>query len=49
MQVVLTLNEIVIEYDVEQMGDKIIAAAQGVIEEDELAVFLRTLVVSNPG
>ena len=46
MQLVLALNEIVIDYDVVQMGDKIIAAAQGFIEEDELAVYLRRLAVS---
>ncbi len=49
MQLVLALNGIAIEYDVEQMGDKIIAAAQGLIEEDELANYLRSLATSIPG
>ncbi|MEH6610455.1 MAG: hypothetical protein V7696_13895 [Halioglobus sp.] len=41
MQVVLALNGIAIQYDVGEMGAKIIAAEQGLIEEDELAVYLR--------
>jgi len=45
MQIVLTLNGINIEYEVEQLGDKIIEAAQGIVEEDELAAFLRSLVI----
>ena len=45
MQIVLKLNGINIEFDVEQLGEKIVAAAQGIVEEDELAAFLRSLVV----
>lgn len=46
MQLVLALNGISIQYDVAQMGEKIIAAAQGLIEEDELANFLRLSTTS---
>jgi death-on-curing protein len=46
MQLVLALNGISIQYDVAQMGEKIIAAAQGLIEEDELANFLRSSTTS---
>jgi death-on-curing protein len=46
MQFVLALNGISIQYDVAQMGDKIIAAAQGLIEEDELANYLRSSATS---
>ena len=49
MQLVLALNGISIQYDVEQMGDKIIAAAQGLIEEDELANYLRSSATSISG
>ena len=45
MQIILKLNGINIEYEVEQLGNKIIEAAQGIIEEDELAAFLRSLVI----
>ena len=45
MQIVLKLNAINITYDVKQMGDKIIEAAQGIIEEDEFATFLRSLII----
>ena len=49
MQLVRALNGISIEYDVAQMGDKIIAAAQGLIEEDELANYLRSSATSISG
>lgn len=49
MQLVLVANGIAIEYDVAQMADKIIAAAQGLIEEDELAVYLRVSATSATG
>ena len=49
MQLVLALNGISIQYDVAKMGDKIIATAQGLIEEDELANYLRSSANSNSG
>ena len=45
MQIILKLNGINIAYEVEKMGDKIIEAAQGIVEEYELAAFLRSLVI----
>lgn len=43
MQVILKLNGIQLDYDVKTLGDMIIKAAQGIVEETELAVFLRRL------
>ena len=43
MQIVLKLNGFVLEYDVEQLGTKIILAAQGLVDEEELATYLRSL------
>lgn len=42
MQLVLALNGISIQHNVAQMGDKIIAAAQGLMEEDELVHYLHS-------
>ncbi len=44
MQLILTLNGVKLQYNVEPMGEKIIAVAQGQLEEDELAVALRSMV-----
>ena len=41
MQVILKLNGIQLEYDIKTLGDMIIKAAQGIVEETELAAFLR--------
>lgn len=43
MQVVLKLNGIEIDYDVKQLGDMIINAARGEVDETEFAVYLRSL------
>lgn len=43
MQVVLKLNGIEIDYDVKQLGDMIINAAKGEVDETEFAVYLRSL------
>ncbi len=41
MQVILKLNGIQLEYDIKTLGDMVIKAAQGIVEETELAAFLR--------
>ena len=41
MQVILKLNGIQLEYDIRTLGDMVIKAAQGIVEETELAAFLR--------
>lgn len=46
MQLILTLNGVQLQYDVESLGDKIIAVAQGQLEEDGLAAVLRSMAVS---
>lgn len=43
MQLVLQLNGIFIEYEVKELGDKMIGVAQGLVDEDELASYLRLL------
>ena len=43
MQVILKLNGIQLDYDIETLGNMIIQAAQGIVEETELAAFLRGL------
>jgi death-on-curing protein len=43
MHLVLQLNSIFIEYEVEELGDKMIGVAQGLEDEDELASYLRLL------
>ena len=43
MQIILKLNGIQLDYDIETLGDMIIKAAQGIVEETELADFLRSL------
>jgi death-on-curing protein len=44
MDICLSLNDICLEYDSEEIGDMIIKAAQGVIDEMELAEWLRSQV-----
>ncbi len=46
MQLVLALNGIQLQYDIESMGDNIIAVAQGHLEEEALAAILRTMALS---
>jgi death-on-curing protein len=43
MQLILALNGVQLQYDVESMGEKIIAVAQGQLEEDALAAALRSM------
>ncbi len=43
MQLILKLNGTQLDYDVRSIGDMIIKAAQGIIEEMELAAYLRSL------
>lgn len=43
MDICLTLNGIELDYDAEEAGNKIIKAAQGIIDESELAGWLRSL------
>ena len=43
MQIILTLNDIQPDYDIEILGDMIIKAARGIVDETELAAFLRGL------
>ena len=43
MQIILKLNGIQLDYDIETLGDMIIKAAQGIVEETELADFLQSL------
>ena len=43
MQIILAMNGVQLEYDVEFLGDKMIAVAQGLLEEDELATALRSM------
>lgn len=43
MQVIMKLNGIQLDYDIETLGEMIIKAAQGIVEETELAAFLRGL------
>ena len=43
MDVCLTLNGIELDFDTEETGDKIIKSAQGIIDEAELAEWLRTI------
>ena len=45
MQLILKLNGIHLDYDIKTLGDMIIKAAQGIVEEAELADFLRSLPV----
>ena len=44
MQLILALNGVQLLYDVESMGEKIIAVAQGQLGEDALAAALRSMV-----
>ena len=44
MDICLALNDISLEYDSEEIGEMIIKAAQGVIDEMELAEWLRSRV-----
>ena len=44
MDICLTLNGIELDYDTEEAGNKIIRAAQGIIDESELAGWLRSLI-----
>lgn len=41
MQVILKLNGIQLKYDIKTLGDMVIKAARGIVEETELATFLR--------
>ena len=43
MQLILKLNGTQLDYDIRSIGDMIIKAAQGMIEEMELAAYLRSL------
>lgn len=43
MQLVLSLNGVSVEYDVEDMGEKIIASGRGHLDESGLASYLRSL------
>ncbi|MCY4532593.1 MAG: type II toxin-antitoxin system death-on-curing family toxin, partial [Gammaproteobacteria bacterium] len=43
MQLILKLNGTQLDYDIKSIGDMIIKAAQGIIEETELAAYLRSL------
>ncbi len=43
MQLILKLNGTQLDYDIKSIGDMIIKAAQGIIEEMELAAYLRSL------
>ena len=45
MQLVLKMNGITLEYAVEQMGQQIVMAAQGEIDEEALAIHLRSMAV----
>ena len=45
MQLVLKMNGISLEYAVEQMGQRIVMAAQGEIDEEALAIYLRSMAV----
>lgn len=45
MQLILNLNGIRLDYDVKTLGDMIIKAARGTVDEIELAAFLRSLPV----
>ncbi len=44
MDICLTLNGIELDYDAEEVGNKIIKAAQGIIDESELASWLRSYI-----
>jgi death on curing protein len=44
MDICLSLNDINLEYDSEEIGDMIIRAARGIIDEMELAEWLRSQV-----
>jgi len=46
MQLVLGLNGVTVRFDVEEMGDKVISAAQGKLEDEDIAQYLRSSVVS---
>lgn len=48
MQVVLRLNAVEIQYAVEEMGDMIIKAATGAIDEGTLAAYLRQCALNPP-
>ena len=43
MQLIMKLNGTQLDYDIKSIGDMIIKAAQGIIEETELAAYLRSL------
>lgn len=43
---ILKLNGIHLDYDITTLGDMIIKAAQGIVDEAELADFLRSLPVT---
>ena len=43
MDICLILNDIDLSYDTVEAGDKIRSAAQGIIDEFELAYWLRSL------
>ena len=42
MDVCLSLNDIVLNYDQREVGDLIIHAAQGIVDENELGTWLRS-------
>jgi death-on-curing protein len=42
MDICLALNGITLEYDAEEIGDLIVKAAQGIVDEVELAEWLRS-------
>ena len=42
MDICLALNGITLEYDAEEIGDLIVIAAQGIVDEVELAEWLRS-------
>ncbi len=46
MQLVLRLNGVTVRFDVEEMGGKVISAAQGKLEDEDIAQYLRSSVVS---
>ena len=46
MQIILKLNDIQPDYDIETLGDMTIKAARGIVDETELAAFLRGLPAS---
>ena len=43
MQLVLQMNGIAVQFDIEEMGNKVISAAQGRLEDADVAYYLRSL------